>query len=140
VLCASFAAMTSDSSIVAEAEAFLRACSKQLTDPYEHECLCCYVARMLGEFPCDGTHRHALRFRDARAPRATALRDRLSRVGACCCDCELFLNGYRLPAWLDAYDDEVDEAEPAGDPLPPCAGVRRGSVRPCSNWVRVRRR
>lgn len=43
------------------------------------------------------------------------------------------------------YDDEVlnsplSAADVAGsDRLPPCAEVRRGSVQPCANWVRVRR-
>ena len=124
-----------------QAEAFLRHLAEELTRPRERECLCCYVARLLDDFPCDGSHRHALRYRDAMAPRATALRDRLSRVGACCCDCELFLNGY-LPhpsLWPDRADED-DEDGLAIDQLPACTGVRRGSTQPCRNWVRIRRR
>lgn len=122
--------MTSNTSIVDEAEHFIRARADELTRPHDKECLCCYLARMLDQFPCDGSHRHALRFRDLTAPRATALLERLSRVGGCCCDCEVFLNGYQPRSW------SPDEAAA----LPPCAGVRRGSVRPCANWVRLRRR
>src|SRR3954464_4789015 len=104
--------MTSDSWIAAEAEGFVRGLANELTRPHDHECLCCYVARMLDQFPCDGSHRHALRFRDLTAPRATALLDRLSQVGGCCCGCELFLNGYRPRTWSPdqaAFDDEHDE-------------------------------
>jgi len=124
------------------AESFIRQLQADLIRPRERECLCCYVARSLIELPCDGTHRHAFRYRDMMAPRATALRDRLSRVGACCCDCELFLNAYvpyvasatGLPGGA-AIDDDADSFER----LPPCAGVRRGTVRPCTNWARLRR-
>ena len=35
-------------------------------------------------------------YRDRTAPRATALLDRLSGMGACCCDCEMFLNAFAL--------------------------------------------
>jgi hypothetical protein len=118
--------MTTVPEIVAEAETYVRVLADEVTRPLAGECLCCYVARQLGEFDCDGTHRHAERYRDAVAPRATALVDRLRSVGACCCDCELFLNGY----WPTH----------GAEPLPACAGVRRGSVRPCSKWERLRRR
>jgi hypothetical protein len=127
--------MSVDASIVDEAESFVRKLAEQVTAPDEGECLCCYVWRMLGEFPCDGTHRHAFRYRDARAPRATALAERLSEVGACCCDCEIFLNGYTLRA-----GDEVLELVDRGLlAMPGCQGVRRGSVQPCRTWTRLRR-
>jgi Protein of unknown function (DUF2695) len=129
--------------IVDEAEGFLRQLARELTRPRENECLCCYVARLLDEFPCDGSHRHAFRYRDTKAPRATALAARLGQVGACCCDCELFLNGYQLRSSShDAADKEFvddDDADCGIDALPPCDGVRRGSVQPCRNWVRIRR-
>ena len=139
--------MTSSPPIIDETEGFLRERAAELTSPRENECLCCYVARMLDQFPCDGSHRHAFRYRDAAAPRATALAARLSQVGACCCDCELLLNGYQLSASTQQYpvneEDEFvasDERESGiDDPLPPCQGVRRGSVRPCRNWARIRR-
>jgi hypothetical protein len=147
---ASFAAMTVQPPIVAEAERLIQQLAGTLTRPRRGECLCCYVARMLAEFPCDGTHRHALRYRDVMSPRATALESGLRSVGACCCDCEMFMNGYRprpdavarpLANDLDDQDDN-DEFEDETDPfanLPECAGVRRGSVQPCSLWLRIRR-
>jgi uncharacterized protein DUF2695 len=138
--------MTTVPPIIDQAEGLVRQLATELTSVREGECLCCYVARQLDEFSCDGTHRHALRFRDASAPRATALQERLSRIGACCCDCELFLNGYEPHPRLWTPEREVDdggvtviiEAAPP-ERLPPCAGVCHGSVRPCGNWVRVRR-
>jgi hypothetical protein len=137
--------MTTIPPIVDQAEGIVRQLITQLSRVREGECLCCYVVRQLDVNPCDNTHRHSLRFRDATAPRATALRDRLSRVGACCCDCELFMNAYQPHPRLwtpehevekDGITFEVDAQWP--DPLPPCAGVRRGSVQPCSIWVRRR--
>lgn len=71
------------SSIADEAEAFVRQQAAELTRPGDDECLCCYVARQLEEFHCDGSHRHALRYRDAKAPRATGLLANLRRVKAC---------------------------------------------------------
>jgi hypothetical protein len=131
--------------MVDQAEELVRGLAAELTRVRADECLCCYVARQLDDFPCDGTHRHVLRFQADAAPRATALLQRLGRVGACCCDCELFLNGYELdrrfwaPEGGAAGDDDdvLDTAPP--EQLPPCAGVRRGSAQPCSNWVRLRR-
>jgi hypothetical protein len=125
--------MTSIPPIVGETERFVRLLAAQLTRPRNKECLCCYVARLLDEYPCDGSLRHAYRYRDAVAPRATALGDRLSRVGGWC-DCEIFLNGYRPRAVLPD-----DDAESGVIALPPCQGVRRGSVQPCGNWTRIRR-
>lgn len=139
--------MTTVPPIIDEAEGLVRQLATELTRVLDGECLCCYVARQLDEYPCDGTHRHAFRFRNASAPRATALHERLTRVGACCCDCELFLNGYEPHPRLWAPKREVDDdgvtvvtAAAPPEQLPPCAGVRRGSVQPCSNWVRLRRR
>jgi hypothetical protein len=58
----------------------------------------------------------------------------------------LFLNGYEPHRRLWTPEREIDddgvalviEAKPPEEP-PACAGVRRGSTRPCGNWVRVRR-
>lgn len=154
--------MTSTPTIVNEAESFLRNWVAEVTRPRDKECLCCYVARLLDEFPCDGSLRHALHYRDVMAPRATALSKRLGSVGGFC-DCEIFMNGYQLPGADDGaggyFDEDEDEDEDDGPleanafesagaadeglaaqpPLPPCQGVRRGSARPCRNWVRVRR-
>jgi uncharacterized protein DUF2695 len=93
--------------------------SRQLSEPGERECLRCYLVRMLDAFGCNGTHRWTERWRDLRAPRATALVERLARRGGICCDCEVILNVYR---------DYPDSPEPL-----PCAGVRRaGSTQPCN--------
>jgi len=94
--------------------------SRRLSEPGERECLRCYLVRMLTAFGCNGTHRWTEHWRDLRAPRATALLERLARRGGCCCDCEVILNVFR------------DYPEDAPGPLP-CAGVSRaGSTQPCS--------
>jgi hypothetical protein len=90
--------------------------SRRLSEPGERECLRCYLVRMITAFGCDGTHRWTERWRDLRAPRATALKERLARRGGICCDCEVMYNVY------------PDSAEPL-----PCAGVTRaGSTQPCA--------
>jgi hypothetical protein len=126
--------MTTTPQIIDEAENLVRRFAAEMTAVRGHECLCCYVARQLDEHSCDGTHRHALRYRDAAAPHASALLERLRRVGACCCDCELFMNGYRLHPRLipPACDGDAMQEDPRAQ-LPACAGVRRGSVQPCAN-------
>jgi hypothetical protein len=92
--------------------------AQRLTVPGARECLRCYLVRMLDAFGCDNTHRWTTRWRDLRAPRATALIDRLAERGGCCCDCEVIFNVY--PAY------------PVADGLRPCAGVSRaGSTKPC---------
>jgi hypothetical protein len=108
------------------------------------ECLLCYVYRML-EFGCIGL-RWALAYRDAVAPRATALKDRLGSKGGYC-DCEIFLNAYELAPqyWIvpEEVEDElgyvVQEDPSYPEVLPACHGVRGGSVQGCSLWVRSRR-
>jgi hypothetical protein len=63
-------------------------------------------------------------------------------MGACCCDCELFLNAYQprnRPSSQYWDDEDENEAKAVLEPLPPCAGVRRGSVTPCANWARIYR-
>jgi hypothetical protein len=142
--------------LVADAEHELRLLASALTDPRERECLLCYVHRML-EHGCDGTHRWATRFRDQRAPRVQGLVRRLSSMGACCCDCEIFMNAYEPVRQLwtvppagtsadaaEAEDEDEDEGGkdqlvPPGE-LPPCHGVRAGSTQGCAHWVRQRRR
>lgn len=125
-----------------EAERLVRRVAADLIAIRPGECLVCYVARMLDEFGCRCTLRFAKRYRDAEAPRATALERRLGQVGGFC-DCEIFLNGWKLHQRfrkpvreVDAYGIvfEEDAEEPAE--LPPCATVRRGSIRPCANWIR----
>ncbi|WP_370688388.1 DUF2695 domain-containing protein [Cryobacterium sp. SO1] len=111
------------------------------------ECLVCFVARQLDEFGCNGTHRFASLYRDHVAPRATALIARLSTMGACCCDCEMFMNAYEPASqlWTRAHEsvdsDDFDEWAYATPPrtMPPCETTRRGSTKPCANWQRVSR-
>ena len=128
--------------------------------PRPGECLACYVFRQLGEFGCNGTHRFAEGFRDRTAPRATALLARLSSMGACCCDCEMFLNAFTFAAkpWITsmpfgevigtpfASEEAIDMRERFGIDEPPstklylcCRLVRRGSTQACGNWARIRR-
>ena len=117
------------------AEQIVRALAVRITHPQAGECLLCFEVRMLTEFGCDNTLRFARDYRDLRAPRATALEDRLGRMGGFC-DCEIFLNGMALAPSLQQYDTYGDELP---TPVPPCAGVRRGSTQGCANWVRRRR-
>ncbi|MCW2848532.1 MAG: hypothetical protein JWR90_2506 [Marmoricola sp.] len=118
------------------AEQLVHTMAIELTHPHERECVICYVLRMLDEFGCDTTLRFARDYRDLRAPRATALEARLGSMGGFC-DCEIFLNGMRRARHLRTYDEYGDEVD--GKPLPPCAGVRRGSTQGCAHWVRRRR-
>jgi hypothetical protein len=112
----------------------LREVSRQLTEPRERECLTCFVYRML-EFGCTGL-RWATRYRALRAPRATALEQRLMSKGAGC-DCEIFYNAYTYrPPYL-VYDHESGDHDFPEDP-PECRGVGRGSTQPCELWVRRR--
>lgn len=129
--------------LVSGTEDELRDLSVELTRPREGECLLCYVHRML-EFGCTGL-RWATRYRDLRAPRATALERRLGDKGGFC-DCEIFLNSYELASahWTrpaEYVEDGVtcipDPSYP--DPMPSCRGVRRGSTQSCTLWVRYRR-
>lgn len=142
--------------------------SARILNPRQGECLVCYVFRQLGEFGCNGTHRFAESFRDSTAPRATALLARLGSMGACCCDCEMFLNAYAFaqrPLLMRGPLAEaigtrmsVEELEAAGalpmdsaradttggqnapsDIYLCCQFVRRGSTQPCGNWRRQRR-
>lgn len=92
----------------------------QWTRPLDRECLTCYVGRMLSDFGCDDTMRWTARWRDARAPRATALLSTLAGRGARC-DCQLASRVYPEHLLVQA----------GASPLP-CAGVsRRGSTKPC---------
>ncbi|WP_114559768.1 DUF2695 domain-containing protein [Desertihabitans aurantiacus] len=127
--------------LLEETERELRALATELTEPADGECLLCYLDRMLDQFGCTTELRWATRYRDLRAPRATALVRRLGQVGGC--DCEVFINGYQLARehWIpprryveDGITYETDPQRP--DPMPSCRGVRRGSTRGCSLWVR----
>jgi len=91
----------SDLAPVLHIERELRHLSIQITQPKPRECLHCYVYRML-EFGCTGL-RWAKRYRDLRAPQATALDRRLMSKGAGC-DCEIFMNGWSLRREYQVYD------------------------------------
>ncbi len=131
------------SSLVSDTEHELRTLSTELTAPREGECLLCFVYRML-ELGCTGL-RWARRYRDLRAPRATALEQRLGSKGGFC-DCEIFLNGYELAPkhWVPENEYVEDGVNYVSDPcyperMPPCRGVNRGSTQGCKLWVRQRR-
>ncbi|WP_166971138.1 DUF2695 domain-containing protein [Brevibacterium atlanticum] len=132
--------------------------SDRILAPRPGECLVCYVHRQLSEFGCNGTRRFALTFRDQTAPRATALLDRLSSLGACCCDGQIILDAFTLgphPWILDPGPfaealgtpirivdvdenmriEDIDETQMTVKYLC-CKIVRRGSTQPCGNWVR----
>ncbi|WP_277050859.1 DUF2695 domain-containing protein [Ruania albidiflava] len=125
---------------IEDTETYLRQLASELTDPRPGECLLCYVYRML-EHGCRGL-RWALRYRDQRAPRATALERRLGQVGGYC-DCEIFMNGYDLrsaylgePGGYAVYNGVLRRERPYPNPMPGCLGVGRGSTRPCGLWAR----
>jgi hypothetical protein len=90
--------MSAERSQVGEIELLVHEWAAELGRPREKECLCCSLVRQLDDFPCDGTHRHVLRDRDAKVPRATAIRERLRRMGAGECDRDVLRNGYQLHA------------------------------------------
>ena len=125
--------------VVRDAEEYLQLVVAEVMAPHPAECVLCYVARMLGEHGCDETLRWTGRFRELRSPRATALEGRMQAVGGFC-DCEVFLNGYRLRREHLKRDIHTDELR-APDHPPTCAGVGRlDSTKPCTLWERSRRR
>ncbi len=104
--------------IADKVEAEVAELSRTLTEPGEHECLRCFLLRMVNEFGCDGRHRWTIRWRDQRAPQATRLLRKLTQLGGCC-DCEVLLN--------------VFPDYPETGTLLPCAGQPlAGSAVPCS--------
>lgn len=133
--------------IDSEAESFLRALSDEMVRPEHGECLPCFLNRMLDGFGCDTTLRFALWYRDARAPRATALHRTLGDAGGYC-DCEVLMNATEPAArlwterrWVqdaDGYEEYIESEPPST--IPPCHGVRAGSVQPCGLWTRYGRR
>jgi hypothetical protein len=125
--------MTAESELapVLHIERELRHLSVELTQPKLGECMHCYVYRML-EFGCNGL-RWAERYRNLKAPRATALHRRLMSKGAGC-DCEIFMNGWSLRRTYQQWDPETEECS-YPEELPACQGVRAGSVQPCGLWT-----
>ena len=98
-----------------------------LEHPVEHECLVCFLHRMLGKYGCDGSFRLLKYYRDNAVPRASALERKMMAQGAIC-DCEVQLNV------ADAQDAEAEEALEFDEDLI-CHGTRRGSVQPCDRWA-----
>lgn len=129
-----------------DARAVIEAAEVTILTPWDGECLVCYCHRMLEEFTCDGTHRFAEQFRDVRARRATALIRRLSAKGACCCDCEMFLNTYILgnrPLVLHRNRVLARPVRHSLGLIDPelmlwCQGVQGGSTQACANWVEAK--
>ncbi|MGB0099502.1 MAG: DUF2695 domain-containing protein [Nocardioides sp.] len=122
----------SETPVSTEAEHYLRAVVER--EPRESECLVCFVARMVEEFGCDSSLLWATRFRDLRSPTATALEKRY-RAMAVRCDCLVPQKSHQLVRELLVRDLHTEELERPAQ-LPPCAGVRRTSTRPCANWER----
>lgn len=102
----------------------------QLPEPVDHECLPCYLYRVALIQPCDGGLEVLCRYRDERAPRATALVRKMMLLGGYC-DCEVLLNSFRPATAKTAHAVE------RGQDLV-CHGVRRGTTQPCDQWVRRR--
>ncbi|GAB3571744.1 hypothetical protein GCM10027445_27540 [Amycolatopsis endophytica] len=103
------------------------------TEPQERECLSCYVTRMLADFGCDGTLRWTGLWRGIRAPGFKAL-DHALRTTPCDCGVPSALGAAPMTERHAAAPRASSGTEP--DPPPPCPGVRRGSIRPCSAWER----
>jgi hypothetical protein len=121
-------------SVADEAELYLKMIADPGSEPGLYECLACFVSRRVEAVGCDKTPLWTRWFRDLKSPTATALEERLLRMGVYC-DCHLTTNGYRMERGLLIRDLMTDElSEP--DEMPDCAGVRRTSTKPCANWER----
>lgn len=104
-------------------------------DPHEGECVLCFAARAAAELGCDGTSRWQRRFVEVRVPPATGAVRRLSAAEECdCAVTGLRWSLVREQLVRDVHTDELSRP----DRMPPCAGVRRTSGRPCRHWERVR--
>ena len=123
---------------VEELEVELVALSEQLTTPNPGERVFCYVHRMLSSHGRDGALRWAARWRDLRAPRATALECNLGAHGGYC-DCEIFMNGWTASPTITTWDFDADE-EVWPNPMPMCRGASPRSAQPCSLWAPMSRR
>lgn len=115
--------------MAAGVEEELRELSEAMTRPRPHECLVCYVFRMM-EYGCRG-QQWMKRYRDLCAPLATALERRIARVGGFC-DCEMLMNSF-LPS--PRYFETDEDGDVISQPMLACLGVRAGSTQPCRLWV-----
>ncbi|WP_417366530.1 DUF2695 domain-containing protein [Glutamicibacter arilaitensis] len=96
-------------------------------EPVEHECLACYLLRAVCVQGCDGTQLFLLAYRDASAPRATAVARKMQLLGGYC-DCEILANAIR------PITREANQAVETDEELV-CKGVRRGTIQPCEHWL-----
>ena len=120
-----------------DAERYVAALAAEIaTAPDEDACVLCSTASLLRRFGCDGSLRWVRRYRDLLCPRATTLERRLQARGGFC-DCEVFVNAWCLRRDLLVGDAAGRRRWP--DVLPRCAGVGRGSARPCAHWEPRRR-
>src|ERR1700754_3275033 len=103
-------------SVADEAELYLKMLADPDSEPGMYECLVCFVARRVEAGGCDHTFRWAQWFRDVKSPTATALEERLGRIGVYC-DCRLTRNGYRMNRMLLVRDLMTDELH-APDEMP----------------------
>lgn len=115
--------------LIAGMEWELHELSDALTTPRPRECLICYVMRML-EFGCHGQY-WLKRYRDLRAPRATALERRMAQKGGYC-DCEVLMNAFHPNPWYFSANEDGDIVI---ESMPHCLGVRGGSTQSCLLWV-----
>lgn len=124
-------------SVPDDAERYVAALAAELaTAPDEDACVLCSTVSLLRRFGCDGSLRWVRRYRDRLCPRATALVRRMEARGGFC-DCEVCTNGWSLRGDLLTRDASGRGRWP--DVLPRCAGVGRGSARPCALWEPRRR-
>jgi hypothetical protein len=105
--------------------------ARLLTAPRMGECVFCFTNRMVVDHGCDHTLRWVRRWRELRAPRATALLRRLRARGAFC-DCEVFANGWDVT--VQTVHDPVTGEECWPPEVTGCRGVRPGSAQPCTLW------
>lgn len=97
--------------------------------PWPHECLACYVSRML-EHGCNGM-KWSKAYRDLRAPRATALERKFPELGGTC-DCEVMANVFHPN---EALGEREAHGDLDGTCAPSCLTVRLGTIRPCGLWL-----
>jgi Protein of unknown function (DUF2695) len=98
-------------SIGDEAEQFLASLGPASGGPEPHECLRCYVRRMVSRHGCDGGLRIVRRWQQANPKSGPRLIANLEEQGGYC-DCEVVLNVFR------------DEIPPPTTPLADCPSMQ----------------
>lgn len=102
--------------------------------PQEHECLLCFLRRVVAAHGCAHDLAWTERYRSVRVPAATGLAQRLAAVGATC-DCTALSRGWWPVREIWQRDLHTDELTPP-TPWPGCEAVGATSARPCRRWVR----